>query len=748
MVGFVSYRRSGGGVDPAAVQAIIDAEKGQANGLAELDGDGKIPSSQLTVTAMQYLGSWSANTNTPTLADGVGNTGDVYTVSAAGSVNFGSGAIDFAINDKIIYNGTTWEKIDTSDAVQSVNGQTGAVVLDTGDLADFAEAVQDVVGTAFVDSSTIDFTYNDGLGQVSAAVLANSLTAGFLSATAQYRLFGRSSAGAGAGQEIASSAAVFTMLGSANNAAILSNIGALALTGGALTGDLTITSTTGSPFTTSYSDDTAASGFWVVNRLSATPAAADNIWTLRFRANDSGGNITAYADMRTYIVDPTDGSEDGGISFHTISGGGSLTERLKIEQGLYISTATGGDKGVGTINFPEIYENNVRVAKLADNSLSLARLVNASAQYNIIMRTSAGSGSWQEKATSALIDTILGRTTGAQIIADIGAAALAGAAFTGAVTITTSTSTPLALQVNDDTATGGLTTFRTNSASPAALDNIWTWSFQGNDSGGNNTAYCAMGAVMIDPTDGSEDGRWFFQTRVGGSVPTARLRIDAGLYHPSATGGDKGDNTINFGSIYDDNVLLCAPLNPEMTQEDWDAIVVKGREEEVEREVVRLREKNDLGSKVLKTITLGAYKPPVEEVVVKEKVFQRVDETGKGKHITAKRHFRMLDQGFVPGDVDSFVAWMDNTRSVPALPTLDEWKERMIDNGVVDKFSIGERVERQMLAMDYMALAIKDLRDRNSALQERVQAFEMRCAAFEARCASYEARMTAMEKKL
>ena len=54
-----------------------------------------------------------------------------------------------------------------------------------------------------------------------------SLVAARLSATAQYVLFGRSSSGSGAGQEIATSANVFTMLGSANNAAICSNIGAL-----------------------------------------------------------------------------------------------------------------------------------------------------------------------------------------------------------------------------------------------------------------------------------------------------------------------------------------------------------------------------------------------------------------------------------------------------------------------------------------------------------------------------------------
>lgn len=107
---------------------------GAANGIATLDATGKIPSSQLTVEVFEYKGSWSALTNTPSLADGVGSTGDVYHVSAAGSQDLGSGSISFIIGDKIVYNGTVWEKWDLTDAVSSVNGETGAVTLTSGDI--------------------------------------------------------------------------------------------------------------------------------------------------------------------------------------------------------------------------------------------------------------------------------------------------------------------------------------------------------------------------------------------------------------------------------------------------------------------------------------------------------------------------------------------------------------------------------------------------------------------------------------
>lgn len=118
--------------------AIQSTEKGANNGVATLDSGGKIPASQLPNSVMEYQGMWNANTNSPTLADGVGNTGDVYRVSVAGSQDLGSGSVSYAIGDYVIYNGSTWEKSDGTDAVTSVNGNTGVVVLDTDDISEGA----------------------------------------------------------------------------------------------------------------------------------------------------------------------------------------------------------------------------------------------------------------------------------------------------------------------------------------------------------------------------------------------------------------------------------------------------------------------------------------------------------------------------------------------------------------------------------------------------------------------------------
>ena len=120
-------------VKSKADNAIPTSEKGVANGVATLDGSGRLPSSQLTQTALEYLGTWDANTNTPSLADGVGDLGDFYIVSVAGSQNLGSGIIAFEVGDWVIYDGSIWERSPNSNAVDSVFGRVGIITAQIGD---------------------------------------------------------------------------------------------------------------------------------------------------------------------------------------------------------------------------------------------------------------------------------------------------------------------------------------------------------------------------------------------------------------------------------------------------------------------------------------------------------------------------------------------------------------------------------------------------------------------------------------
>lgn len=112
----------------------LAANKGIAGGYASLDGGGKVPISQLSTDIMQYKGSF--NPTSTTIVDGVGNAGDVYRANVAGSVNFGSGLQAYGIGDLAIYSGSIWEHSPADDAVLSVNGNTGVVILDTDDISE------------------------------------------------------------------------------------------------------------------------------------------------------------------------------------------------------------------------------------------------------------------------------------------------------------------------------------------------------------------------------------------------------------------------------------------------------------------------------------------------------------------------------------------------------------------------------------------------------------------------------------
>jgi hypothetical protein len=83
---------------------------------------------------LSYQGSWNASTNTPTLTSSVGVNGYYYIVSVAGSTNL-DGVTDWQVGDWAIFNGSTWQKIDQTNLVSSVNGQVGVVSIAYADLA-------------------------------------------------------------------------------------------------------------------------------------------------------------------------------------------------------------------------------------------------------------------------------------------------------------------------------------------------------------------------------------------------------------------------------------------------------------------------------------------------------------------------------------------------------------------------------------------------------------------------------------
>ena len=169
-----------------------EKDAGVPNGVATLDSSGKVPTSQIPLQGdLNYQGTWNASTNTPTLTSSVGTQGYYYVVNVAGTTNL-NGITDWQIGDWAIYNGTVWQKVDNTDAVSSVNGQTGTVVLTTTNIAEGTNEYFTTARARASVSAGTAISYDNGTGVItnSAPDQVVSLTgAGTTSITGTYPNF-------------------------------------------------------------------------------------------------------------------------------------------------------------------------------------------------------------------------------------------------------------------------------------------------------------------------------------------------------------------------------------------------------------------------------------------------------------------------------------------------------------------------------------------------------------------------------
>jgi hypothetical protein len=126
-----------GDIDILLDLKVDKSSVGEPNGVASLDATGKIPLSEIPdsiIGQVEYMGTWNAFTNTPTLNPLVPEEkGHYYVVSDAGVF----GGIDYEVGDWIISNGVEWQKVDNTDAVTSVFGRIGAILALEGDYQAF-----------------------------------------------------------------------------------------------------------------------------------------------------------------------------------------------------------------------------------------------------------------------------------------------------------------------------------------------------------------------------------------------------------------------------------------------------------------------------------------------------------------------------------------------------------------------------------------------------------------------------------
>ena len=179
-VGIGTYTSSGNTLSRDTVLSSSNSGSLVSFGAGTKDIFLDLPSEKVAALgALSYQGTWNATTNVPTLASGVGTQGYYYVVATAGSTNL-DGITDWKIGDWAIYSGTAWQKIDNTDAVSSVNGQTGTVVLTTTDIAEGTNEYFTTAKARASVSAGTGISYDSGTGVItnSAPDQVVALTAG------------------------------------------------------------------------------------------------------------------------------------------------------------------------------------------------------------------------------------------------------------------------------------------------------------------------------------------------------------------------------------------------------------------------------------------------------------------------------------------------------------------------------------------------------------------------------------------
>lgn len=196
----------------------------------------KVAGGGVAVGAVSYKGTWDASTNTPTLTSSVGTQGDYYVVSVAGTTNL-NGITDWQQGDWAIFNGSIWQKVDNTDAVVSVNGQTGAVVLTVSDISGAVpNTVNVLAGTGLSGGGAL--TGNVTLNLANTAVVAG--TYGTASEVSQVTIDAQGRITSAANVAISISNSAVSGLGTMST----QNANAVAITGGNVTANLVVLNAT------------------------------------------------------------------------------------------------------------------------------------------------------------------------------------------------------------------------------------------------------------------------------------------------------------------------------------------------------------------------------------------------------------------------------------------------------------------------------------------------------------------------
>jgi hypothetical protein len=147
------------GMNTSLDKKIDLTEKGAVNGVCPLDANGLINPSYYDPNVMQFLGTWDAFINSPVLADGTGDVGDMYIISVGGD-QF-TPTITFTEGDFVIYDGTKWKRVPTNlnTKLSSISNTDGNLTIDNTDPINPIINTNLTASNVIADDSTHTYIY-------------------------------------------------------------------------------------------------------------------------------------------------------------------------------------------------------------------------------------------------------------------------------------------------------------------------------------------------------------------------------------------------------------------------------------------------------------------------------------------------------------------------------------------------------------------------------------------------------------
>lgn len=219
--------------------------------------------------------------------------------------------------------------------------------------------------------------------------------------------------------------------------------------------------------------------------------------------------------------------------------------------------------------------------------------------------------------------------------------------------------------------------------------------WQSLSNSGNERVMGRLRTAVSTDANGAERSNFQFWTQ-GGTTLVQRLVIKEGLFHPSATGGDQGNNSLNMGDVYDDSVLLtCYAIEAE----------VEGRIDVAELDRYVLDRRTEVSSEYP-----VAYRD--DQVVYEVSTPRAIVETRV--HTPARR---FAERAAATLDPARFAEMWQNSGHLPGLPSREEWMARLRAG---KKYGIGDMTQRLTEIVEVQAVHIDKLRRRLEAIEAAV----------------------------